>query len=106
MNVVDAFPDPRLIKAIAKTLATEFRHVDIWMDRVPEAERVTFIVSATNGPRLPKTVLARRGFRRAWSRMTEDIMAFGTPPAEIPILTDDHAPVERLIAGLLLGADG
>ena len=106
MNVVDAFPDPRLIKAIAKTLETQFRHVDIWMDRVPDAERVTFIVTASNGPRLPKTVLARRGFRRAWSRMTEDIMAYGTPPAEIPILTDDYAPVERLIAGLLLGKDG
>jgi hypothetical protein len=38
--------------------------------------------------------------------MTEDIMAYGTPPAEIPILTDDYAPVERLIAGLLLGKDG
>jgi len=106
MNVVDAFPDPRLIKAIAKTLQTQFRHVDIWMDRVPEAERVTFIISASNGPRLPKTVLARHGFRRAWSRMTEDIMAFGTPPTEIPVLTDDYAPVERLIAGLLLGKDG
>jgi len=105
MNVVDAFPDPRLIKAIAKTLQTQFRHVDIWMDRVPEAERVTFIISASNGARLPKTVPARRGFRRAWSRMTEDIMAFGTPPAELPVLTDDYAPVERLIAGLLLGKD-
>jgi predicted membrane-bound spermidine synthase len=106
MNVVDSFPDPRLVKAIAKTLETEFRHVDIWMDRVPDAPRVTFIISATNGPRLPETVLARRGFRRAWSRMTEDIMGFGTPPAEIPLLTDDYAPVERLIAGLLLGKDG
>ncbi|WP_156427555.1 fused MFS/spermidine synthase [Thiohalocapsa sp. ML1] len=106
MNVVDTFPDPRLIKAIAKTLATQFRHVDIWMDRVPDAPRVTFIISATNGPRLPETVPARRGFRRAWSRMTEDILDFGTPPTEIPLLTDDYAPVERLIAGLLLGKDG
>ncbi len=106
MNVVDAFPDPRLIKAIAKTLATQFRHVDIWMDQVPETERVTFIITAGEGPRLPRTVLARRGFRRAWSRMTEDIMAFGTPPERLPVLTDDYAPVERLIAGLLLGKDG
>ncbi|WP_295884426.1 fused MFS/spermidine synthase [uncultured Thiohalocapsa sp.] len=106
MNVVDTFPDPRLIKAIVKTLRTEFRHVDIWMDQVPEDPRVTFIVSAGNGPRLPKTVPARRGFQRAWSRMTEDIMAYGTPPADLPLLTDDYAPVERLIAGLLLGEDG
>jgi hypothetical protein len=30
--------------------------------------------------------------------MTEDIMAFGTRPT-LPVLTDDYAPVERLIAG-------
>jgi hypothetical protein len=43
-------------------------------------------------------VTARRGFERAWSRMTEDIMAFGTRPDQLPVLTDDYAPVERLIA--------
>ena len=30
-------------------------------------------------------------------------MAYGTPPARIPLLTDDYAPVEQLIADLLLG---
>jgi hypothetical protein len=103
MNVVDAFPDPRLIKAIVKTLQTEFQQVDIWMDRVPDAERVTFIVTASNAERLPKTVTARLGFERGWSRMTEDLLAFGTNPDQLPLLTDDYAPVERLIAKLLLG---
>ena len=103
MNVVDAFPDPRLIKAIVKTLQTEFAHVDLWMDGVPKAERVTFIISASNGTRLPKTVTARNGFERTWARMTEDLMAFGTPPDQLPVLTDDYAPVERLIAKLLVG---
>jgi predicted membrane-bound spermidine synthase len=103
MNVVDAFPDPRLIKAIVKTLATEFQHVDLWMDQVPEAERVTFIVTASNGSRLPKTVAARTGFERSWSRMTEDLVGFGTSPDVLPLLTDDYAPVERLIRGLLVG---
>jgi hypothetical protein len=106
MNVVDSFPDPKLVKAIAKTLGTEFRHVDIWMDHVPDTPRFTFILTASNGPRLPKTVTARRGYERAWSRMTEDIMAFGTPPSALPVLTDDYAPVEGLIAGLLVGKDG
>jgi len=103
MNLVDAFPDPRLVKAMAKTLQTEFQQVDIWMDRVPNARRVTFIVTASNAERLPKTVTARLGFERAWSRMTEDLLAFGTGPEQLPVLTDDYAPVERLIAKLLLG---
>jgi len=103
MNVVDAFPDPRLIKAIARTLATEFRHVDIWMDGPPQAARVTFVVTASDGRRLPKTVTARSGPPRVWARMTEDLMAFGTAPDQLPLLTDDFAPTERLIADLLLG---
>jgi predicted membrane-bound spermidine synthase len=106
MNVVDAFPDPRLIKSITKTLATEFRAVDLWLEGVPEDPRVTFVVTATNGPRLPKTVTARTGPPRAWTRMTEDILAYGTDPAQLPLLTDDYAPVERLIADLLIGEDG
>ncbi len=103
MNVVDAFPDPRLIKAIVKTLRTELAHVDLWMEGVPEAERVTFVVTATNGEPLPARVDARLGFERSWYRMTEDLMAFGTASEQIPIFTDDYAPVERFIAKLLIG---
>ena len=103
MNVVDSFPDPRLIKTIAKTLGTEFAQVDLWMQGVPENPRVTFVVTATNAERLPKTVQARTGPARNWSRMTEDILAFGTAAEELPVLTDDYAPVERLIAELLIG---
>jgi spermidine synthase len=106
MNVVDAFPDPRLIKSIAKTLATEFREVDLWMEGVPQDPRVTFVVTASNGQRLPKTVTARTGPPRAWSRMTEAILGYGSDPERLPVLTDDYAPVERLIADLLIGQDG
>jgi hypothetical protein len=106
MNVVDAFPDPRLIKSITKTLSSEFQHVDLWMEGVPDDPRVTFVVTATNGQRLPKTVSARTGPPRTWSRMTEDILAFGTPADALPLLTDDYAPVERLISDLLIGEDG
>ncbi|NEX15049.1 MAG: hypothetical protein C1943_00050 [Halochromatium sp.] len=103
MNVVDSFPDPRLIKAITKTLQTEFAQVDLWMQGVPENPRVTFVVTATNAERLPKTVQSRTGPARSWSRMTEDILAFGTAPDALPVLTDDYAPIERLIADLLIG---
>ena len=103
MNIVDAFPDPRLVRAITKTLSEVFTHVDLWMEGVPDAERVTFVLSATNSERPPKVVQARLGFERAWFRVTEKLMEVGTPVDELPVLTDDYAPVERLIAGLLLG---
>lgn len=103
MNVVDAFPDPRLVKSIVKTLQAEFSHVDVWMDGVPEAARVTFIVTANEGTRLPKAVAAQAGFERRWYRITEMLLDIGQPMGGLPLLTDDFAPVERLIAGLLIG---
>ncbi|MCF7991212.1 MAG: fused MFS/spermidine synthase [Thiohalocapsa sp.] len=103
MNVVDAFPDPLLIKAIVKTLASEFSYVDLWMEGPPEAARVTFIVTASDARQLPKTVAARGSFPRSWTRMTEDLMAFGRSPRTLPLLTDNYAPVERLISDLLIG---
>ena len=103
LNVVDAFPDPRLIKAVVKTLGTEFAHVDIWMEGAPEHERVTFIVSATNGPPLPERIDAASGLPRTWYRATDAVMGFGISPAQLPVLTDDYAPVEGLIAELLIG---
>ncbi|MEW8384480.1 MAG: fused MFS/spermidine synthase, partial [Candidatus Thiodiazotropha taylori] len=103
MNIVDAFPDPRLVRAISKTLSEVFSHVDLWMEGVPGAERVTFVLSATNSERPAEIVQARFGFERTWFRVTEKLMALGKPLDELPILTDDYAPVERLIAGLLLG---
>ena len=106
MNVVDSFPDPRLLKAMVKTLRLEFAFVDVWMEGMPEHPRVTFVLTASDGPRLPETVAARQGFERAWHRVTEKLMEIGTPPDALPVLTDDYAPVERLIAGLVVGRDG
>jgi spermidine synthase len=106
MNVVDGFPDPRLVKAMVKTLRTEFDQVDVWMEGMPEATRVTYVVTATDGRRLPEQVRARWGFQRRWLRVTEQLMAVGTDAEWIPVLTDDYAPVERLIARLLVGPDG
>ena len=106
MNVVDSFPDPRLIKAFVKTLHTEFAHVDVWMEGMPKASRVTYVLTASNGGRLPEIVPARWGFQRNWLRVTEKLMDVGPDVESIPVLTDDYAPVERLIAALLVGADG
>ncbi len=103
MNIVDAFPDPRLVRAIGKTLREAFVHVDLWMEGVPGDAQVTFVLSATDGERPAGIVEARFGFERTWFRVTEKLMVLGKPLDELPVLTDDYAPVERLIAGLLLG---
>jgi len=107
LNVVDGFPDPRLVKSMMKALETEFSRVDAWMDEVPsEPGRMTFVISASNGPELPKVVYARRGLERQWLRVTEPMRRTGTPMAELPLLTDDFVPVERLVSGFFFSELG
>ena len=107
LNVVDAFPDPRLVKSIVKTLATQFRYVDVWLDRIPDAEdRVTYVISAGDGFSPPVELESTHGLVRKWLRVTEPLLNTGTPVDDLPVLTDDYVPVERLVSRLLLRATG
>lgn len=107
LNVLDAFPDPRLVKSMMKTLAESFAHVHVWMDMVPpDAERMTFVISASNTREPPEAILAQRGLDHRWLRVTEPMMRTGTPFAALPILTDDFVPVERLVSGFYFDALG
>ena len=102
LNVVDAYPDPVLVKAMMKTLREQFRHVHVWMEFRPEGpERVTYVVSATDAMEPPAVLYAQRGFERSWWRATSELTRNGTPMTEIPLLTDDYVPVERLVGRLL-----
>jgi spermidine synthase len=99
LNVVDAFPDPRLVKSIMKTLDESFAHVHVWMDMAPpDAERLTFVISASDRREPPEVLIAQRGLDQRWLRVTEPMHTTGTAFSRLPILTDDSVPVERLIA--------
>jgi spermidine synthase len=106
-NVVDRFPNPRMVKSLVKTLQQQFRHVDVWLDEVPEqAQRMTFVISASDRQFDDDVLFARRGFDRRWFRMTEPLLASGDRLADLPLFTDDYVPVERLMAGLLFTGEG
>jgi spermidine synthase len=103
LNLVDAYPDGRLAQALVKTLSTVFEHVDIWLHEIPQgAARVTYVLSASNNP----TELAGNSDllhavtrpARSWTRVTARVSEPGA--GEIPVLTDDNAPVEQLISTL------
>jgi spermidine synthase len=107
LNVVDAFPDPRLVKSILKTLANEFSRVHVWLQAIPDGqERVTYVISASNAAEPPMSLESAHGFSRTWFRVTEPVLNTGTPLSALPVLTDDYVPVERLVASLLLGQSG
>ena len=104
MNVVDQFPDPKLVKSILKTLREVFLHVGVWMDHVPnESTRFTYVISANDDQPFPNQIIARRGLERSWLNVSAVIEEIGTPMGNLPVLTDSYSPVERLMSGLLIG---
>lgn len=106
-NVVDAFPDPKMVKSLYKTIRTEFKHVDVWLDRPPsQPQRVTYVISASDREIESGQLFAQHGFQRQWLRINEPLTNTGTPMAELPVFTDDFVPVERMISSLLLGTEG
>ncbi|MET0064743.1 MAG: fused MFS/spermidine synthase [Candidatus Thiodiazotropha sp.] len=103
LNIVDAFPDARLVKSMLKTLREVFPSVEVWLDRIPDAPtRATYVLSAAQRDDTPEQITAQRGLARSWLKVTGAVLATGTPLADLPILSDDHVPVERLMANLFL----
>ncbi len=107
MNVVDAFPDAMLVKSISKTLQTQFRYVDIWLEPTAEVPtRMTYLISATDRFPPPESLKSQNGEYRIWHRVTDYVHNTGTPVNSTPILRDDFAPVEKLVSTMIVGKAG
>jgi predicted membrane-bound spermidine synthase len=108
LNVVDAFPDGRLVKSMVATLSQHFNAVEVWLDTLPEEPvRVTYVIAAADRlATLPPRLEAQRGLPREWFRITEPLLATGTPLDQLPVLSDDHAPVEGLLSTLFVSSLG
>jgi spermidine synthase len=106
-NVVDAFPDPKMVKSLIKTLRREFAEVDVWLDRIPQQpQRMTYVISASDQPIAEDILESRRGMQRQWLRINEPLFRSGTPLDRLPEFSDDFVPVERMISDLLLAREG
>lgn len=106
-NVVDAFPDPRMVKSLVNTLRQAFTNVDVWLDRIPrQPERMTYVISASEQKIDLDLLESRDDPRRAWFRINEPLEYTGTELSDLPVFTDDFVPVERMISSLLLTPQG
>ncbi|MCO6411389.1 MAG: fused MFS/spermidine synthase, partial [Thiogranum sp.] len=102
LNVVDVYPDPRLVKSMLKTLRQVFGEVRVWMEAhtLPDS-RVTYVLSAGDEHAPPPRLRATRGPQREWRDVTAVLEEQGTRMSALPVLTDDRVPVERLLSGLI-----
>jgi spermidine synthase len=106
-NVVDAFPNPRMVKSLLKTLRQSFEHVDVWLDEIPsQPQRMTFVIAASDRAFEQDILYSQRGFERSWVRINEPLSRSGDRLADLPLFSDDYVPVERMIADLLLTRQG
>jgi len=102
MNAIDIFPDPVFVKSVMRTLAQEFRHVHVWLDTIPsQPQRMTYVITASDRASSQEQVQSEQ-FQRRWFRVTEPLLATGTPVENLPVLSDDYVPVERLTSTILL----
>jgi len=107
INIIDIFPDAKLVKSLVKTLQLEFNYVDVWLEEEPEqVTRVTYVISVQNSRPLPEMINSQRGFERRWRRVNDTLLSTGTSMQDLPILTDDYVPIERLLAGMLFSSEG
>ena len=109
VNVVDLLRAPRLTLSLAKTLKRRFASVELWIDLAevgPREKRTTWIVLASDRPSAQAEMTARHGPPRRWVRVPTDRMIATFGDAALVALTDDFAPVDRLLAPVLLSADG
>lgn len=107
VNVVDSFRKPTFLLSLVKTLEQRFQSVELWLDfqSVPAFDaRVTWIVIATEKPTPSGTFTSDYGLYREWARAPVKRMKEIIGSENIITLTDDYAPVDRLLSQVLLDA--
>lgn len=107
VNVMEDRREPRFLLALVRTLALDFPVVEVWVEMAeqPPGRRITYLVLASDTPTATGRLAATRGPDRAWARLPSAFVAARAEAARVPILTDDYAPVDRLMSHLLLSPE-
>jgi predicted membrane-bound spermidine synthase len=107
VNVVDNGQQPQFLLSLVKTLNKSFPVVEVWVEHeeIGNPGRVTFSVVAAQTPTKPTLIFAREGFGRSWVRQPSSKITAQINRLKLPVLTDDYAPVDRLMMRVLLAPE-
>ncbi len=106
INIIDVFPLNRLLQSILQTLQGTFPHIGIWIEKPPDNEtRLTFVLSASSRPVPADTIQSISGTKRQWFNIVEFVSQQAREHEAISI-TDNYAPVERLLKKMLVTRSG
>lgn len=97
MNVVDHASRPRFALSVVAGLRRHFPVVEIWADATPDTDgkRATFVIAALARPSPSGSITL--GQDETWRRWPESVVARASRALGALVLTDDYAPVDRLI---------
>lgn len=104
LNVVEALREPPFLLSLVRTLQSRFQVVELWLDREsirPTEGRTVWIVFASDRDSGLRALEARHGLARNWVRVPTEAMLAVLPRERQIFLTDDHAPVNRLMRHIL-----
>lgn len=103
INLVDSDEDPKLIKSTYRTLREEFSQVHIYLQDIADtSSRLTYVLVAGENVKASQVVKSKVSASRRWKNVTSLVLSAGTAIEDIPVLSDDYTPVDRLISRLLL----
>lgn len=102
INVVDVGTNPLFLFSLIKTLKKDFPSVEAWVEHseYENPGRVTFIVIASALPTPTEFLISQRGPERVWQRWPAEDLSQRIKDVSLPILSDDYAPVDRLMSQL------
>jgi MFS family permease len=97
INVIEGGREPAFLRSFVRTLAADFPSVEVWTELGSgDSRRTTYVVLAAFRASVPDRIATPGG---PWQRLPFNSV-FDDP--SVPILTDDFAPVDRLLAHILL----
>jgi len=107
INVIDQSENPRFAFALAHTMRQDFPVVEIWLDDDSRRQggRVTFVVLGLLQASPTAALSVQTPMPRRWLRWPETDLAARIAASDPPLLTDDFAPVDRLMAGFVMRPD-
>ncbi len=99
INVIDTYDNGRFLGAVVSTVRETFPHVYVVTREISlPSLRDTFVVVAAKRPIDPAAMLNEYNPHLKFWLLSESDMTFLQEQAEHALLTDDHAPVEHLLA--------
>ncbi len=103
LTVVDEPRRTRFLFSVVRTLFEVFPVVEVWAEvaQLQQAGRITYLVVAGEAPSPAERIDSRIDLDRSWLRWPAGDLKPRVLASDSPVLTDDYAPVDRLLGAVL-----